>query len=98
MAISRREALCISGSTLAGLSLGGLMPETLQAQAPSRRSRGRTNSSTGRCVRASPRPFRSNRMVRLQSTRRARRDLLPIRSCGARRTVRRPKSSSTTGR
>jgi hypothetical protein len=34
MAISRREALYVSGSTLAGLSLGGLMPETLQAQAP----------------------------------------------------------------
>ena len=33
MAISRREVICISGSTLAGLSLGGLVPATLQAQA-----------------------------------------------------------------
>ena len=33
MAISRREALSISGSTLAGLSLGGLLPATVSAQA-----------------------------------------------------------------
>jgi DMSO/TMAO reductase YedYZ molybdopterin-dependent catalytic subunit len=33
MTISRREAICISGSTLAGLSLGGLMSANLQAQA-----------------------------------------------------------------
>jgi DMSO/TMAO reductase YedYZ molybdopterin-dependent catalytic subunit len=33
MAISRREAIVISGSTLAGLSLGGLVPASLQAQA-----------------------------------------------------------------
>jgi DMSO/TMAO reductase YedYZ molybdopterin-dependent catalytic subunit len=33
MAISRRNALCLSGSTLAGLSLGVLTPEKLQAQA-----------------------------------------------------------------
>lgn len=33
MAISRREAICISGSTLAGLSLGGLTSVNLQAQA-----------------------------------------------------------------
>ena len=33
MAISRREAICISGSTLAGLSLGGLTSVDLQAQA-----------------------------------------------------------------
>lgn len=33
MAISRRDALCLSGSTLAGLSLGVLTPEHLQAQA-----------------------------------------------------------------
>ena len=33
MAISRREAICISGSTLAGLSLGGLKSVDLQAQA-----------------------------------------------------------------
>src|SRR5688500_480357 len=32
MAISRRDALCLSGSTLAGLSFGVLTPETLQAQ------------------------------------------------------------------
>src|SRR5688572_4554215 len=34
MTISRREAICLSSSTLAGLSLGALMPETLHAQAP----------------------------------------------------------------
>src|SRR5688572_8433203 len=34
MTISRREAICLSSSTLAGLSLGALMPETLEAQAP----------------------------------------------------------------
>ena len=34
MTISRREAICISGSTLAGLSLGVLTRENLQAQAP----------------------------------------------------------------
>jgi DMSO/TMAO reductase YedYZ molybdopterin-dependent catalytic subunit len=34
MSISRREALRISGSTLAGLSLGVLSPENLQAQTP----------------------------------------------------------------
>ena len=34
MAISRRKAICISGSTLAGLSLGGLTSANLQAQAP----------------------------------------------------------------
>jgi len=33
MAISRRDALVISGSTLAGLSLGALAPERLRAQA-----------------------------------------------------------------
>lgn len=33
MAISRREAICISGSTLAGMSLGGLTSVDLQAQA-----------------------------------------------------------------
>ena len=33
MAISRREALSLSGSTLAGLSLGGLVPARLKAQA-----------------------------------------------------------------
>src|SRR5919109_2560444 len=33
MAISRRDALCLSGSTLAGLSLGVLTPEHVQAQA-----------------------------------------------------------------
>jgi DMSO/TMAO reductase YedYZ molybdopterin-dependent catalytic subunit len=33
MAVSRRDALCLSGSTLAGLSLGVLTPETLRAQA-----------------------------------------------------------------
>ena len=33
MTISRREAICISGSTLAGLSLGVLTREDLQAQA-----------------------------------------------------------------
>ena len=33
MAISRREAISLSGSTLAGLSLGGLVPADLQAQA-----------------------------------------------------------------
>ena len=33
MASSRREALCISGSTLAGLSIGGLAPVPLGAQA-----------------------------------------------------------------
>ena len=33
MAISRRDALCLSGSTLAGLSLGVLAPAHLQAQA-----------------------------------------------------------------
>jgi DMSO/TMAO reductase YedYZ molybdopterin-dependent catalytic subunit len=33
MTISRREAICISGSTLAGLSLGGLTTASLQAQA-----------------------------------------------------------------
>jgi DMSO/TMAO reductase YedYZ molybdopterin-dependent catalytic subunit len=33
MTISRREALCLSGSTLAGWSLAGLGPETVQAQA-----------------------------------------------------------------
>src|SRR5919106_1684308 len=33
MAISRRDALRISGSTLAGLSVGALTPEQLQAQA-----------------------------------------------------------------
>jgi DMSO/TMAO reductase YedYZ molybdopterin-dependent catalytic subunit len=33
MAISRRDALCLSGSTLAGLSLGVLTPEHLHAQA-----------------------------------------------------------------
>jgi DMSO/TMAO reductase YedYZ molybdopterin-dependent catalytic subunit len=32
MAISRRDALCLSTSTLAGLSLGVLAPDTLQAQ------------------------------------------------------------------
>lgn len=34
MAISRREAIWISGSTLAGVSLGGLTPSEVQAQAP----------------------------------------------------------------
>ena len=34
MAISRREAILISGSTLAGVSLGGLTASDLQAQAP----------------------------------------------------------------
>jgi DMSO/TMAO reductase YedYZ molybdopterin-dependent catalytic subunit len=34
MSISRREALRLSGSTLAGLSLGVLSPANLQAQAP----------------------------------------------------------------
>ncbi len=35
MAISRRDAICsISGATLAGLSLDGLIPEALQAHAP----------------------------------------------------------------
>src|ERR1043166_7180139 len=33
MAISRREAILLSGSTLAGLSLGVLKPEALEAQA-----------------------------------------------------------------
>ena len=33
MAISRRDALWLSGSTLAGLSLGGLTAEHVQAQA-----------------------------------------------------------------
>src|SRR5215471_18962296 len=33
MAISRREAILLSGSTLAGLSLGGLSPEKIEAQA-----------------------------------------------------------------
>ena len=33
MTVSRRDALYISGSTLAGLSLAGLLPEGLQAQA-----------------------------------------------------------------
>ena len=33
MAISRRDAICISGSTLAGLSLGMLTADSLQAQA-----------------------------------------------------------------
>jgi DMSO/TMAO reductase YedYZ molybdopterin-dependent catalytic subunit len=33
MGISRREALSLSGSTLAGLSLGGLVPARLEAQA-----------------------------------------------------------------
>jgi DMSO/TMAO reductase YedYZ molybdopterin-dependent catalytic subunit len=32
MAISRRDALCLSGSTLAGLSLAGLAPERIHAQ------------------------------------------------------------------
>jgi DMSO/TMAO reductase YedYZ molybdopterin-dependent catalytic subunit len=32
VAISRRDALCISGSTLAGLSLSGLVPASLEAQ------------------------------------------------------------------
>src|SRR5262245_51317309 len=33
MAISRREAILLSGSTLAGLSLGVLTPERVEAQA-----------------------------------------------------------------
>src|SRR5258706_16190519 len=33
MTISRRDLIWMSGSTLAGLSLGALKPETLQAQA-----------------------------------------------------------------
>src|SRR5262245_48170136 len=33
MAISRRDAICLSGSTLAGLSLAGLTVEHLHAQA-----------------------------------------------------------------
>jgi DMSO/TMAO reductase YedYZ molybdopterin-dependent catalytic subunit len=33
MAISRRDALCLSGTTLAGLSLGVLAPESVQAEA-----------------------------------------------------------------
>ena len=33
MAISRRKAIAISGSTLAGLSLGVVKPEALAAQA-----------------------------------------------------------------
>lgn len=32
MAISRRDAICLSGSTLAGLSLTGLVPAPLDAQ------------------------------------------------------------------
>jgi DMSO/TMAO reductase YedYZ molybdopterin-dependent catalytic subunit len=32
MTISRRDAICVSGSTLAGLSLGLVRPETLHAQ------------------------------------------------------------------
>src|SRR5712691_11908485 len=34
MTVSRREAICLSGSTLAGLSLGVLTRENLQAQTP----------------------------------------------------------------
>jgi DMSO/TMAO reductase YedYZ molybdopterin-dependent catalytic subunit len=34
MGLSRRKAICISGSTLAGLSVAGLLPPDLQAQAP----------------------------------------------------------------
>ena len=34
MTISRREAICMSGSTLAGLTLGVLTRDNLQAQAP----------------------------------------------------------------
>src|SRR5262245_66287144 len=34
MGVSRREALVLSGSTLAGLSVAALRRETLQAQAP----------------------------------------------------------------
>ncbi len=34
MAISRRKAICISGSTLAGFSVAGLLPAPAQAQAP----------------------------------------------------------------
>ena len=34
MTLSRREALCLSSSTLAGLSLRALTPDTLHAQAP----------------------------------------------------------------
>ena len=33
MAISRRDVICVSGSALAGLSLGEILPATLQAQA-----------------------------------------------------------------
>ena len=33
MGISRREAIFVSGSTLAGLSVSGLLPPSLQAQA-----------------------------------------------------------------
>jgi len=32
VAISRREAICISGSTVAAMSVGGLLPASLQAQ------------------------------------------------------------------
>ena len=80
MSMSRREAIGLSGATLAGLSLATLTGDRLQAQRPPRRRhRGRIRWSSARCARASRHRCRSTRTAPPPSTRRARPDRSPIR-------------------
>ena len=68
MSMSRRKAIGISGSTLAGLSLAKLTSEGLQAQAAAQQpAPGRIRSWSGRCGRGSRRHFRSTPTARRQS-------------------------------
>ena len=76
MSISRREALSLSGSTLAGLSLAGLVPADLQAQTQQPAEPWRITWLSGRSVRAFRRRSPSTPTVPRPNTQRA----LPDRS------------------
>ena len=98
MTLSRREAICLSGSTLAGLSLGVVTRENLQAQTPSPQPPWPDQLVERPLRDGFPAPLPLNADGSAPEHPPSAAGPIPIRSCGALRTGKLLRSSSTTRR